>query len=120
MLIKLWTYLDQRPLWQAVVLGLLLAALIEGITCLMRFGLGLQSTRDTAWLARFTFGYRIHHGYIGALLLLGAVLPGAGAWRNLLVAVGLGLVISDAVHHFIVLQATTGSSEFHIRYTDRG
>ncbi len=120
MLLKLWTSLDQRPVWQALLLGLALAALIEAVTCLFRFGLGLQSTRDTAWLARFTFGYRIHHGYIGALLLLGAVLPGPGAWRNMLVAVGVGLVVSDLVHHFIVLWGVTGSPEFHIRYTDRG
>ena len=111
-----WDWLSERTNGQTVLLGLGLAAAIEGFTLLMRFGLGLKSTRDTSWLAPFTLGYRIHHGYIGLLLLVIALVVAAPGWRQLLVAVGVGLIVSDLVHHFLVLWPVTGSPEFHIRY----
>nr|MBC8355760.1 hypothetical protein [Planctomycetota bacterium] len=51
------------------VLGLTL--LIELVTVILRFGLQLESTRDTAsTIGLLTFGIRVHHGYCGALLVL--------------------------------------------------
>ena len=97
--------------------GLGLAAVIEAITCVFRFGLGMQSTRDTAWLAALTFGYRIHHGYIGLVLLVLTVLPPlGGVLRKMLLLIGIALLISDFVHHFLVLWPATGSPQFDIRY----
>jgi hypothetical protein len=98
------------------LLGLALALAIEGLTCLLRFGLGLQSTRETGWLAPFTCGYRIHHGYIGLVMLLVSPAVRAPSWRKALMVIGLGLAVSDAIHHFAILWPLTGSPEFHIRY----
>src|SRR5258708_2352507 len=59
----------QSP-WKVLVWGLLLALVIEGFTVVLRFGLHLESTRDTAsTIGTMTFGLRIHHGYIGLFLL---------------------------------------------------
>ena len=97
--------------------GLVLAVLIEAITVFNRFVLGLRA-RDHPDIAEFFFGLRIHHGYWGLACLaawgLAALGPrGRGAgWRALLLAAGIGLVLSDAVHHFLVLWPITGSPEF--------
>jgi len=84
---------------------------------LARFGLGLESTRDTAALAAWTFGIRIHHGYIGllvfALSYLGRLPPRYQSWARI---VGVALVVSDLVHHFVVLWPITGDHQFHLRY----
>ena len=115
-ILGIWRWIGDRSLWEIVLIGLLFALTIEVVTCFMRFGLGLQSTRDTSWLAPLTAGYRIHHGYIGVLLLLITLVTSSPSWHNLLIAVGVGLVVSDAVHHFLVLWPITGDPEFHIRY----
>lgn len=96
--------------------GLLAAAAMEAVTLVARFGLKLESTRDTASLARFTFGFRIHHGYIGLLLLLAFpwVPPGRARWWA--GVLGIGLLVSDLVHHFVVLWPLTGDPQFHIKY----
>lgn len=65
-----------------IVRGCAVAAIFELITILFRFGLGIQSTRDTAFIGALTFGIRIHHGYIGLLLMLiaaGVLRKNAGA-----------------------------------------
>ncbi len=71
---------------------------MEGLTCLMRFGFGLESTRDTAsTIGRLTFGLRIHHGYIGLLMVPGAIAlfrRSPGVARYLLV-LGAALILSD-------------------------
>ena len=65
----------------AVVLATLI---IEAVTCGLRFGLGLQSGRDTSALARWTLGLRIHHGYVGVVLLMigGCMKPFAVSGRS--------------------------------------
>ena len=103
---------------------------LELITLISRFGLGLQSTRDTQFLAAWTMGSRIHHGYVGVLglvgvILCGLLLPGAqkGKWRGItrgisgwLLIISAGLIGSDLVHHFAVLWPLTGSPQFDLRY----
>ncbi len=86
----------------------------------LRFGFGLQAHTSTAWMARFTFGYRDHHGYWGILLLVIA----AFAWkrrslRNALLMIGGALFLSDMIHHFLVLWPIMGSPEFYIRYAEQ-
>ena len=86
---------------------------------MLRFGLALESTRDTAstigWL---TGGVRIHHGYCGALL----VLVGFGLSQHvskatkLLYIVGWALFFSDMIHHFFILWPITGSPQFDLFY----
>jgi hypothetical protein len=109
-------WLGQCPLRAAALWGLVLAAVFEAVTCLFRFGLRLQATRDTCALARWTFGLRIHHAYPGMLLLLMALLIRKGGWRRLLLLFGVGLVMSDLAHHFAVLWPLTGDPQFHIHY----
>jgi hypothetical protein len=111
-------WLDMRTFRSTVLWGLVLAVVFEIITCIFRFGLHLQSTRDTRGMAGWTLGFRIHHAYPGVLLLLGALLVGKGGWRTLLLLVGIGLVVSDLAHHFAVLWPLTGDPQFHLRYAD--
>jgi hypothetical protein len=102
-------------LGQVVGFGLVLAAAIELFTVWTRFGLGLEATRDTPALARWTFGLRIHHGYVGVVLAAAAWLFGPGV-RNFLCMLAIGLIASDLMHHFLVLWPLTGSPQFDLVY----
>ncbi|MAE60347.1 MAG: hypothetical protein CMJ49_03220 [Planctomycetaceae bacterium] len=86
------------------------------ITIAMRFGLKLQSTRDTRFLRHLTFGLRIHHGYIGILLAILAPICFQHQLgpRNLTLIIAL--ILSDLIHHFLILWPITGSPEFHLIY----
>jgi hypothetical protein len=101
---------------QVLIAGLGLAVVIEAITVALRFGLRLESTRDTASsIGVLTLGLRVHHGYIGVLLLpLGWCFP-AGL-RHLLWIIAIGLIFSDLAHHFLVLWPITGSPQFDFVY----
>ena len=105
-----------------------LTVLFELVTVLFRFGFKLEATRDTRAIARWTRGVRVHHGYWGVplalfgVLMLGATPVGSAAtfaglglsmW---LVVLGLALIKSDLIHHFLVLWPITGSHDFHLRY----
>lgn len=97
---------------------LLAAGLVELGTLFCRFGLDLHATRDTAsTIGLLTGGVRIHHGYIGLILMIASIWlrhrPKAFEW--LLIA-GLALFVSDAIHHFGVLWLLTGDPEFHLVY----
>jgi hypothetical protein len=97
------------------ILGL--TVLFEAVTCLFRFGLRMQSTRDTGVLRHLTFGLRIHHGYIGLLLVLFTLLlPRGSSWQMWCLRVGAALVLSDLVHHFLVLWPITGDPAFDLTY----
>jgi hypothetical protein len=106
--------------WHRMVLWTVLgAAAMEGITVFMRFGLGLESTRDTAGtIGRLTLGLRIHHGYVGLAVCLVAWLLARRLppLAQRLLILGLSLVLSDLVHHFVVLWLATGSPEFDLTY----
>jgi hypothetical protein len=107
---------DTRALWLRIIL---LAVALELLTLVLRFGLQLESTRDTAsTIGRLTFGVRIHHGYCGAVLIL--VAWGLSQTHRRLSQAGYlwgwALLISDAVHHFLVLWPITGSPQFDFFY----
>jgi len=102
-----------------------LTLVFELITVVFRFGFKVEATRDTAkYVARWTRGLRIHHGYWGVpLLLLGVVGLAlsvgptlAAAWMMIL---GLALIKSDLMHHFLVLWPITGSHDFDLVYPER-
>jgi hypothetical protein len=96
---------------------LIAAAAFEAVTLLFRFGLGLQSTRDTRWLRRWTGGLRIHHGYVGAAALPASLLaPVPPLIADAGVVVAGALIVSDLVHHFLVLWPLTGSPQFDLTY----
>ena len=66
-----------------------LGLVFEASRVLFRFGLDLQSTRDTGFLAALTFGIHIHHGYIG--LVIGLVVLAArwsGPWSKAALILG--------------------------------
>ncbi len=98
--------------------GLVLGLLIEAVTCFNRFALGLRAADHLDLLTWATFGVRAHHGYFGlACLAVWAATSlmrrfRAGLWRSAFLTVGIGLALSDAVHHFVVLWPITGSPEF--------
>ncbi|MFM7036816.1 MAG: hypothetical protein ACKO2L_03760 [Planctomycetaceae bacterium] len=94
-------------------------AAFELVTLVLRFGFSLESTRDTAsTVGLLTAGLRVHHSYVGMLLLpVAAWLPQRAAWlERRLAAIAAGLVLSDLVHHFVVLWLITGSAQFDLFY----
>ncbi len=101
--------------WQTVMLTIA----IELVTVILRFGLQLESTRDTAsTIGVLTFGLRIHHGYCGLFIVL-------VAWglsreypklARLGFLIGWALFFSDMIHHFLVLWPFTGSPHFDLFY----
>lgn len=106
----------KMSLGRVILFGLILAVLIEAFTIILRFGLSLESTRDTAGtVGALTFGLRVHHGYIGLFLIpLGWCFP--RGLRHAMWIVGIGLLVSDLVHHFFVLWPITGSPQFDFIY----
>ena len=110
---------------QLIASGIVLGIVIEVFTSLMRFYFGLESTNDTAVIGEFTGGIRIHHGYIGVLLMFCAAfnIQRTNSWSakifklwHWFFIIGTGLVISDFVHHFIVLQLAVGRPQFDLVY----
>jgi len=99
----------------SIVATAVLTAAIELATCAARFGMGLKSSTDTAFLKHVTFGLRIHHGYIGVLLVAASAMTGE-KYRRLFQIVGWAMFLSDLIHHFIVLRIATGSPQFDIFY----
>jgi hypothetical protein len=99
-----------------------LVVLFELLTVVLRYGLGLDMTRDSAsTLSGVTFGLRIHHGYVGVVLVLLAWLlcHRGSRWLQVLLTLGLALVISDLVHHFAVMWPLEGDPHFDLVYPDR-
>ncbi len=93
-----------------------LTTAFEAVTCVFRWGLNLQSTRDTAFIAPLTMGVRIHHGYVGvagSMSALGLPEGWLAAWA---LRVGVALLVSDLIHHFVVLHWTTGDPQFDLTY----
>jgi hypothetical protein len=89
---------------------------IELLTCFLRFYAGLESTRDTYFLSPLTFGLRIHHGYIGILLIIISLFIHNSIGKPWIMRVGIALALSDIIHHFIVLKLITGNSHFDFFY----
>lgn len=118
---------------KTLCLSLLLTLVFESLTLFFRFGLDLQTSRDTAsTLALLTQGIRIHHSYIGVLILLvyfccfrrlmaSELSP---LWqtntiiliKTYLPAIGLALIFSDLIHHFLVLWPLEGAHHFDLVY----
>jgi len=108
-----------RSYRRLVVQILLLTLLFEVLTVVLRFGLQLDSTRDTAsTIGLLTFGIRIHHGYCGALLVLIAwgISREAPRLSRSGYTLGWALFLSDTIHHFFVLWPLTGSPQFDLLY----
>jgi hypothetical protein len=118
MLQRLVGWLSTRSFRQTLCAGAVAAVAMEAFTCALRFGTGMTAGESTHWMAGVTFGWRIHHGYVGAAVILAALLFRTPWVRNALLITGVGLFVSDALHHFAVLWPITGSPEFYVRYPD--
>ncbi|HAI10268.1 MAG TPA: hypothetical protein DCM28_01100 [Phycisphaerales bacterium] len=95
-----------------------LTFLFELLTVILRFGFAMESTRDTAsTIGLMTMGLRVHHGYIGLIMIAAAVFirPQHMLAKWVFIA-GLALFASDMIHHFLVLWPATGSPQFHLVY----
>lgn len=104
-----------------VSVGVVAALVVEALTLVLRFGLAMKSPTVTRSAARFTRGWRVHHGFVGlAVLVLAAALPLPPPWGNLAWIAGIALFLSDAIHHFAVLHPVLGDSEFDLRYPEHG
>jgi hypothetical protein len=95
---------------------LLLAVVFEAITCLLRFGFGLSPHSGGRVFAKFTFGIRVHHGYIGLLLVLLSYLPLSKRATVWMFRIGVALVISDLIHHLLVLWPLEGNPQLNFFY----
>ena len=105
-----------RRVWLLVVL---LTAGLELLTLVLRFGFQFDWTRDTAeTIGLMTLGIRIHHGYCGVVLILLAWSFSQTHPRHaeVIYVVGWSLLLSDAIHHFLVLWPLTGSPQFDFVY----
>ena len=101
--------------------SILLPLIFEGITLLCRYGFRLESTRDTAsTVGKLTFGLRIHHGYIGLLILFIFYkwLKDKPGWVQWLAPLGFALIFSDLIHHFLVLWPIEGDPHFDFVYPE--
>ena len=96
-----------------------MTALIELLTIVLRFGFHIEANRDTAAaIGPLTGGVRIHHAYLGLLIIIFGRLfsrrnPALSKW--LLIA-GMALFFSDIIHHFLVLWPITGDPQLHLFY----
>ncbi|MFG0248827.1 MAG: hypothetical protein ACF8OB_08065 [Phycisphaeraceae bacterium JB051] len=103
---------------QIAIYAIALTFLFELLTVILRFGFALESSRHTAsTVGVLTMGIRIHHGYIGFLMLIAAWFfkskPMLFTW---ILITGIALFASDMIHHFLVLWPITGSPQFHLVY----
>jgi len=102
---------------QIIIWSLAGAAVVEAITVFFRFGLGLKAQKNTPWEEHLFFGLRIHHGYIGVILLiLTLAFQQKKGWRNMFIISGVSLFLSDLIHHFLVLWPITGYHDFYLWY----
>jgi hypothetical protein len=101
---------------RVLLLGLFCAVMIEATTVVLRFGLDLQSTRDTAVIGTYSWGMRVHHGYLALPVAAAALCLRERGLRKLLLILAVGLFVSDLFHHFLVLWPLTGSPQFDLFY----
>ena len=100
-----------------------LTLLVEAVTVVLRFGFKLSSTEETAsTVGVLTAGIRIHHSYIGIVMLIVAwqlfkrVRPARRLWVQWLLIAGWAMFMSDMIHHFLVLWPIEGSPQFDLTY----
>lgn len=110
----------ERLTWRRIVVySLLLTLVLEVVTAVFRFGFRLKAAEVTAvTIGYFTWGIRLHHGYPGIVCAaIAAALwrrfPAAARW---VLVLGIGLFLSDMMHHFVVLWLVKGSPEFDFLY----
>ncbi|HFC12651.1 MAG TPA: hypothetical protein ENJ56_07375 [Anaerolineae bacterium] len=79
----------------------------------------MESTRDTAsTIGTLTHGVRIHHGYLGIVIIIATVLflKTQKKVYALLLPAGIALLFSDLIHHFLILWPIVGTPQFDFFY----
>ncbi len=100
-----------------ILTGLLFALGFEFVTVVLRFGFKMTSPTHTRRMAKFTNGYRIHHGYPGVVMFMAVpIMPWPTIAGSLVLIAALMLFVSDFLHHAIVLPLCAGGHEFDLRY----
>jgi hypothetical protein len=95
----------------AAILAIAVTALTEAVTIYLRFGKGESATEfnKTAPLL-----LQIHHAFwCIPLFLLAPFLWRSPKISGMLLGIGLGFFLSDALHHLIVLPLTVGNMGWH-------
>jgi hypothetical protein len=97
----------------------ILTVIFEVITLIGRFGFGVRANESPSIVQKLTIGYRVHHSYLGILLFpVGYFSQSVTDSSYLLMAMACALVLSDTIHHFLVLWPYTGDHEFTARYDE--
>jgi len=96
-----------------ILVIVLTVLIIEGITLIGRYVLKVKSReiikgemRELHW----KYMIHIHHIFIGFALIIVSYFLELWFWFN----VGIGVVFSDVLHHFVILQLLENKSEFKI------
>jgi len=97
----------------ALIWCIAVTAAVEAVTIVVRFTSGTSAAEFQA-AHSLPLPLRIHHMFWGLLPIIIAAL----AWRRpkpagALLGLGLGLILSDAIHHCIVLPLTVGNMGWH-------
>lgn len=115
--LKSYRFIMHWFLEHPIYAGTLLALIFEIITVILRFGFKFTSPTHTKVLSRFTSGFRVHHGYPGAgMLMVVPLIPNPTIVASLVIILGIMLFLSDLIHHSIVLPICVGNHEFDIKY----
>ena len=92
-----------------ILLTLATTVVFEVLTCAGRFFRGLRACASAPRSKRYTLGVHSHHGYVGAVAVPPSLLVSSDPlFSPIFLAVAGGLILSDLVHHFLVLPLTTG------------
>lgn len=88
------------------------AVIAEAVTLWLRFSTGVSAVDINATSPPLLL--QIHHAFWGVPLF--AVVPFTWRWPKFsgaLLGIGFGLIVSDAVHHLVVLPLTVGNMGWH-------
>ncbi len=98
-------------LWWAILLTVIVAVVFESVTISLRFyaGLRVEKFNKTAPLWQ-----QIHHMFWSVPLLV--ILP--FVWKSsrvsgMLLGISLGLLLSDLLHHFVIMPLAVGNTVWH-------
>jgi len=90
---------------------IIFTAIVELITIVVRYVFKISAKISYEKILR-RLGFRrmihIHHMYFGVIISIYSYLNALPIWFNL----GLALIISDLLHHFLFLKAIEGDTEF--------
>src|SRR5262245_35685639 len=100
---------------QLMIASLIATLVIEVVTLIFRFCFLIRPEVSPAYsVGMLLAGIRIHHGFFGLLFLFLAMLlrRSKAVLVPWFLVLGIGLLASDIVHHFVILAPILGDPEF--------